>query len=557
MKIPSRLFESLFGVADAEDRDACVKESTAVFHHLGNVITREHSPQGRPLSAWEVWTRLPTALLNSLASEGEVRLPFGLLDVAEDLARQRNALGLTVREVARQAKLNVKIAQKIEKGRYPDILSVERYASALGLDESRIGVSRLDHGGGLAVRLRDLSQQGARSRKGLSPAAVATLSNASWISATQVRLNGWQRLRGKDWRREFEPDYDYGGIGHEPWEAGFRLARRTREVLGVGADAPIESMRRLVEERLKIPLIQAELPPHIAGATLSHGKGRAIVVNTVGDNENEWVRRATIAHELGHLLWDPDERLRHLIVDSYKLLSSVERHYDPIEARANAFAIEFLCPKTAVMEELKNSHPSEALRNLMVRYGVSMTATRQHMWNAQKHLFELKSIRASAAPTDEWKARESFTVDWFPVASTSTARRGAFAGLTAQAALSGQISEGTAANYLEAEQPLSHEQLGMVRDLFEDILLPASPLDRSLEKVREHRVVEDGDLHPLVANQRWLVAHAREFASRWIALKGGDLVADAETLVRLESSLGNRGLRLEDVHFLRIGADFA
>ncbi len=78
-----------------------------------------------------------------------------------------------------------------------------------------------------------------------------------------------------------------------------------------------------------------------------------MAINTQGLNGNVWVRRFTMAHELGHLLWDPDQRLQSLRVDTYRDLEEdpVQRPgLDPVEARANAFAIELLAPQEYVLK---------------------------------------------------------------------------------------------------------------------------------------------------------------------------------------------------------------
>ena len=110
-------------------------------------------------------------------------------------------------------------------------------------------------------------------------------------------------------------------------------------------------MRELAEERLGIPIIQAPIDENIAGATIAStdesGKEmRGIVLNILGANENVWVRRATLSHELGHLLYDPSPRLEKLKIDSYEQgeIDPQMQNTDFVEQRANAFAIAFLAP---------------------------------------------------------------------------------------------------------------------------------------------------------------------------------------------------------------------
>src|SRR5207247_2363851 len=70
--------------------------------------------------------------------------------------------------------------------------------------------------------------------------------------------------------------------------------------------------------QFQIPVIQARLGDQVAGATLDVGGRRVIVVGVGGRNEDPFVLRSTLAHELGHLLYDPQQELRCLRVDEYE-----------------------------------------------------------------------------------------------------------------------------------------------------------------------------------------------------------------------------------------------
>jgi hypothetical protein len=87
------------------------------------------------------------------------------------------------------------------------------------------------------------------------------------------------------------PSGEYGGAGDPAWQHGFSLAHKNRRLLGLDETSPIDSMRDLCD-RLGIPLLQAELPDTIVGATLEVHQVRGVLVNIRGDNENVWVRRA-------------------------------------------------------------------------------------------------------------------------------------------------------------------------------------------------------------------------------------------------------------------------
>jgi len=81
----------------------------------------------------------------------------------------------------------------------------------------------------------------------------------------------------------------------------------------------IESINDLCVFELRKPMISLELPKTIAGATISIGRG--IVINKNGKNSDPLIRRMTIAHELGHYLWDSIGYLQSLRLDTYQMLS--------------------------------------------------------------------------------------------------------------------------------------------------------------------------------------------------------------------------------------------
>lgn len=216
-------------------------------------------------------------------------------------------------------------------------------------------------------------------------------------------------------------------------------------------------MRKLVEKRLRIPVIQARLPNKIAGATImttdeDGQEARGVVLNTVGQNENVWVRRATLAHELGHLLYDPDKRLENIRIDSYR-----DSQRDPqkkggtdyVEQRANAFAIAFLAPNDAVRKLAPGPISEDAAANVMHTFGIGHTAARYHIANVHHGEFKVPTNVVYAEPSDEQKAAEDFTLDQFPLHGTRDQRRGRFSGLVAEACKQDLLSEHTAALYLQ------------------------------------------------------------------------------------------------------------
>jgi hypothetical protein len=195
-------------------------------------------------------------------------------------------------------------------------------------------------------------------------------------------------------------------------------------------------------------------------------------VNIDGLNQNVWVRRATIAHELGHLLWDPDQHLRSLLVDTFADLQDQppQLKHDVVEARANAFAIELLAPREGALE-IYNSHGgSEAgLRAVMEFFGVSFTSAKFQLWNALERKSTLDSFVVNdVEPTDDWKGRESFTNDFFKPKEVPLSRRGLFAWYVIEAMRQKLISIDSAASYLCCSQEELRINEQLIRDIYQD-----------------------------------------------------------------------------------------
>ena len=189
-------------------------------------------------------------------------------------------------------------------------------------------------------------------------------------------------------------------------------------------------------------------------------------------NTNVWIRRATLAHELAHILFDPEEHLSSVRVDSYEQVARDAEHDDQlpdyVEQRANAFAIEFLAPRNAVTQILSDpAHVSAAsVENVMLEFGIGKAAALFHVGNAWWRQAELPPESAiRLEPTDEQKAAENFTLDYFEPRVTPEQRRGRFAFLAAEAVEKRLITHDTAAQYLACTENEIRDSLPVLLDL--------------------------------------------------------------------------------------------
>ena len=236
---------------------------------------------------------------------------------------------------------------------------------------------------------------------------------------------------------------------------------------------PVASMREFVESTLGIPVVQADLPQRIAGAIIAapdsdNKSRRGIVLNTTGFNKNPLVRRATLAHEVGHLLFDSEQRLETVRVDSYAGLAGNPEQpglVDYVEQRANAFAISFLAPAEAVRALIEPPLSERDVADTVTRFGISLTAAQFHIKNAYSMDYPIPI--ATTLPIDEnkWRAVEDYGVDYFPIEATPILRRGRFSGLVVAALRQRLLSIDTAASYLNCSNELLQAKADTVQSM--------------------------------------------------------------------------------------------
>lgn len=448
----SKLLEYVFGV---ESQGTTLNERARTSNYQF-VRSQDHlslfkpTSTGHRLKACEALDVYGFDILKEVHDYGSAILVCSEDEPAATLRMQREDLGLSVHDVAKRTGLTDSQVNECENSanRSP-IRSIERLAAVLGLDDRLVSVTPgAGRDNNLAVRLKTIGQS-----TGLGVSAVLAFSEAAWVIRTQARLLDLLKI-DKRLPSQFIPSANYGHANYPAWQHGYYLANKTREALGLSANEPI--FLRDVCEKLGVPLLQAELPRRLAGATVASLGRRGIVVNTAGYNQNVWVRRATIAHELGHLIWDPDSSLQQVRVDDYDDLFSVNERPDFVEARANAFAVALLAPSDSVKKVFQShSDVRVGLRSVMELFGISYSAAKYHVWNSLDRAIKIESLVVDdVEPTDEWRGQEAYTDDFFPIKSTASLRRGEFAGLVVSAEEKGLISSDTACGYLQTTPEL-------------------------------------------------------------------------------------------------------
>lgn len=436
--------QTLTEIARASDR-MFVRSQT-------HVARWSNEAKGATLTAFEALEAFGWTKLAELAEHDVVPIVRKGCEASAVLRHRRETMGIEAAPVARKTGLPLHEVEAAEAGkRRVPIRSLTKLAQALALDPLRLGTVRL--GGGdddLGVRFREVAGQPGV----LSHAVVLGLAEAAWVIAEQHRLERWldQSRAAVRTNLGFHPVPLNLSEG-QPWRAGIELARQTRELLGLGERTPLRKLIRMVETSLAIPVLQIDMPERFGGATIANNEARGIAVNVNGSNSSVWTRRMTVAHELGHLLWDTDADLNKLKVDEYDALERDARVAgDPIEARANAFAAELLLPQKVAVEMFQQGGKSrQSVSAMMQEFGVSATVAKWQIYNGLYRTPDLAAIRPEThtQPSDDWEAEEGWTTDFFPL-QNSFARRGRFAEICFRAYESEIISARSAADYLGA-----------------------------------------------------------------------------------------------------------
>jgi Zn-dependent peptidase ImmA (M78 family) len=399
------------------------------------------------------------------ASEGSHLLLDSPYEPAASFRKRREELGLTIEDLHKRLDVQKDVVEHAETpGVDSPIRILERIAQTLGLDERKLGVSGNLSDQRLGVRLRELLHT---TKAKFSQSMVMKLSEAAWVISRQVDL---QKQLPNEAARHQLPNSD-DNFGPKAYAAGYRLARQTRQMIGLGEFEPIESVRDIIEIEFGLPLIQMQMPKHFAGATIDNQGRRGIVINDAGMNENVWTRRLTMCHELGHLLWDSEDRLEKIKVDEYRELQSSDRSvsHDEVESRANAFAVEFLAPSAAVQDiSEKNQDIRTTVFEVAEHFAISLAAAKHHVKNVTGIDTSSVNLRGSPKPNDDLKGRENLGIDYYPINEAEISRRGRFSLYVAKLALRGEISLDSAAMHLGVDHDLvSLERMKAVENLLD------------------------------------------------------------------------------------------
>lgn len=470
MNPDARSLDLVFGPGDGTTAEARARASKTLFVRGLDQLSEDDRPgAGRRLTAREALDAYGFDKLLEVATEGSALLASSADAAGLPLSTRRNQLGLEARVVAERARVSVDEVRACEASRRLPLRTYEKVGRALGLDERYVAVKRQPTGNDrVTVRLRSIGEDAGA----LGSFAVVALAEAAWVAATQARLAAALGLGLV--RHGLEPSVNFGSPSFPAFKWGYRQAREVREALGMGVDAPIPSVRELVEETFGVTLVQCDLGEAIAGATIEAGGNRAIVVNLSGRNRSVYMRRTTMAHELGHLLFDPPGELNALRVDDYENLGlEREQLADRVEQRANAFAVELLAPQEAILAFFERE---KDLTSTVGHFGLGPTPARHQIRNASNGAVRADALRVARPESEEWRKYASFdgaesmaVEDFHPIPGIRSSRAGRFGAFVVRAAEDGIVSWDTAAEWLETSEEEARKAAAGIHELFPSV----------------------------------------------------------------------------------------
>lgn len=131
-----------------------------------------------------------------------------------------------------------------------------------------------------------------------------------------------------------------------------------------------------------------------------------MVLNVNGRNQNELVRRFTLAHEACHVLFDRHDLAALSRLDAHDdLYAYSDDTRGPHEVGATAFAIHLLAPKH-LSEEVWTRVRGD-IPGAMLAFGISFEAARAHLANYSLQPLGERIVGVPTPPSGEWKTAES------------------------------------------------------------------------------------------------------------------------------------------------------
>ncbi|MBK1693024.1 ImmA/IrrE family metallo-endopeptidase [Ectothiorhodospira mobilis] len=186
----------------------------------------------------------------------------------------------------------------------------------------------------------------------------------------------------------------------KPHEQGYRAAQLLRKELGLAAETPVEPEELLRQWAVRIEPVT--IPQSFVEAITAWGEGHGpvILVNEAPGSRaaHHYGRRATLAHEMAHLLLD-----RRGALPFAEVLGGNSPEYP--EKRARAFAAEFLLPRSAAARAVReHDNLQAAADSLRGTYHVSRELL---AWQILNSVQGRQLSRSERAQLERWRRNQT------------------------------------------------------------------------------------------------------------------------------------------------------
>lgn len=286
---------------------------------------------------------------------------MNLKDIGTRVAMERSHAGLTQRDLAARADLSQPTLNRIEAGERSALTAAELDRLAIALD---VPLTRLTRGNLVRERMKVAARAGESGAEALRIAA----RRAEEILALDDRMDAFalpSEHRGDVTTTSLTCELPDGSLAVE--EQGRQLAEAVRGKLKLGL-GPVLDLAELAESTVGVDTAVVDLPHRVSGFTATD-PGRNVTLVLVNSTDVPDRQRFTLAHELGHVLFE-DAGHAHLL----------DGERTPAEVRCDAFARDLLAPGPGIERWMReNSHGDPGLKEcaLVARhYGVSLAVVR-------------------------------------------------------------------------------------------------------------------------------------------------------------------------------------
>lgn len=183
-----------------------------------------------------------------------------------------------------------------------------------------------------------------------------------------------------------------------PFEQGRAVARWLREQLSIDEGQRVEPEEILGSWKIRVGDIRLSSNELDAVSVWGPKHGPAVIVNRAGRHGRMNGRRATLAHEIGHLVMDRR--------DALPVAEVLGGHVsNRVEVRARAFAAELLMPeRVAGREVIESLDVPATVRKLSAWYGASKEIVAWQAYNAHDRRLppNIRTILRSLVSRPEW-----------------------------------------------------------------------------------------------------------------------------------------------------------